>query len=282
MKPTQPRRLIVNADDFGFTEGVNAGVVEAFRSGVLTSTSLMANGDAFADAARLARENQRLDVGCHLTLLGGFSVADPERPLPRSMFELLARLTRGLSGREIEREFSAQVEKTIAAGIRPSHLDTHKHTHLWPSVLNAVLRVARRFEIPWVRRPFDVPITAASNRVPWPRRATSRLLRPLRSRFERRLAQAGCRAADHFAGFQLTGHLRGQELASLIRELPAGLTEFMCHPGKLDAKLLHASTRLKQSREAELAALCSEEVRGAVAAAGVELVGFRDAPAQTE
>ena len=150
------RRLIVNADDFGFTTDVNTGIIEAHERGILTAATLMANGPTFEHAVELARRNPALDVGCHLVLVGvARSVAEPNWELPRTVPQLLWRLCNGSRG-WIERELESQVEKILRAGMEPSHLDTHKHTHLAPPVLEAVCRVAERFSIPWVRRPFDL------------------------------------------------------------------------------------------------------------------------------
>jgi predicted glycoside hydrolase/deacetylase ChbG (UPF0249 family) len=271
------RRLIVNADDFGFTRSVNAGIVDACRNGILRSTTLMANGAAFEDAVSRALQCPALDVGCHLVLVGGHAVAPPHAPLPKSAKELLWKLARGLSASAIEQELSAQIEKTLAAGLKPTHLDTHKHTHLAPPVLAATLRVAKRYRIPWIRRPFDLPLRAARGPAPLRRRAVDRLLRPLSRRFDRLIAKHGCRATDHFAGFQLTGGYETDHLAELIRALPEGLTEFMCHPGICDAELRSAATRLTDSRETELRALQSNEIRVALDAAGVVLTSFAEA-----
>ena len=137
------KRLVVNADDFGFTADVNEGIVEAHRNGILTATTLMANGDAFDDAARLAADNPSLDVGCHLVLVGGRSLLAPHETLPASVPELLAAI---VSGRiRIYDELAAQVRKIIGAGIAPTHIDTHKNTHLAPPVLDAVARIAEEF-----------------------------------------------------------------------------------------------------------------------------------------
>jgi predicted glycoside hydrolase/deacetylase ChbG (UPF0249 family) len=274
------RRLIINADDFGVTRGVNAGIVEACQGGILRSATLMANGAAFEDAVERARQTPCLDLGCHLVLIGGRAVAPPYAPLPQSTKELLWRLARDLSAGAIEQEFSAQIEKILAAGLRPTHLDTHKHTHLAPPVLEAVLRVARRYGIPWIRRPFDLPLPVVQGQAPLRRRVINRALRPLQRRFDRLIAQNGCRATDHFAGFQLTGGYHARHLAELIRALPEGLTEFMCHPGYCDDALRAAGTRLTQSRETELRALLSNEIRATLEQEGVELTSFAvaDAP----
>ncbi|HXM40033.1 MAG TPA: ChbG/HpnK family deacetylase [Bryobacteraceae bacterium] len=266
------KRLIVNADDFGFTPDVNRGILAAHRGGILTASTLMANGDAFDDAVRLARDAPWLDVGCHLVLISGRSLLPPYAPLPASAPELLW----ALAGRRIRvyDELAAQVRRILAAGIEATHLDTHKHTHLAPPVLDAVARIAEEFEIRWVRRPFDIPLTAARGGGVF-KRATSGGLQVLRSRFHRVLERHGCRTTDHFAGFQITGRFRAPELAQLIRELPEGVTEFMCHPGYCGDDLRRAHTRLKESREREMEALAAPEVRAALAEAGVELVNYR-------
>jgi len=272
----QMRRLIVNADDFGFTPDVNQGIVEARRRGILRSTTLMANGDAFDDAVRLARESPDLDVGVHLVLVGGESVAQPGRPLPESVPNLLRGLWSAWTRSAVEAEFAAQIERIEAAGIRPTHLDTHKHTHMLPSVLEAVIAVSRRYEIPWIRRPFDLPLTTAKGSAPQARRILSSALRPLSRRLGRRLSESEARTTDHFAGFQMTGFYDASSLAALIESLPEGTTEFMCHPGVCGPQLRAAKTRLKESREQELRALTSAEALDAVRRAGVELCGFGD------
>jgi len=249
------RRLIVNADDFGFTPDVNLGILEAHRTGILTATTLMANGDAFDDAVRIARATATLDVGCHLVLIGGRSLLPPHAALPTSVPELLRALA--MRRLRVYDELAAQVRKILAAGLHPTHLDTHKHTHLAPPVLDAVARIAEEFEIRWVRRLFDLPALG------W--------------LFQRVLTRHGCRTTDHFTGFQLTGRFGTPELVRLIRDLPEGLTEFMCHPGHCGQALRHAPTRLKESRERELQALTAPETRQALLDCGVELIDYRRA-----
>jgi predicted glycoside hydrolase/deacetylase ChbG (UPF0249 family) len=264
------RRLIVNADDFGFTHDVNSGIAEAHQRGILTATTLMANGAAFDDAVRLARENPALDVGCHLVLVGGCSVLDRNRALPRSVGEMVNAVVRHRLGPY--QELKAQVERILEAGIRPTHLDTHKHTHLFPPVLDAVARIAQETGIRWVRRPFDLPTPPGGT--PWTTRIVSRSLRVVRSRFHRVLQNHSCQTTDHFAGFQLTGRLDAGEVVSLIRALPEGVTEFMTHPGHHGAELEAARTRLKASRARELAALTAPEVWRALEESGVALTRF--------
>ena len=257
------RQLVVNADDFGFTRDVNQGIVEAHKNGILTATTIMSDGPAFDHAVRLAKENPTLDIGVHLVLVG-------QPPFPMTVAQLTLAVM--LKQIRIYEELSAQVRKVFDAGLKPTHLDTHKHTHLLPPVLDAVARISEEFRIPWVRRPFDFPITPRG--VSWKKRAVSRSLGIVRSRFARVLTSHGCRSTDHFAGFQITGKFDASDVAALIRSLPEGSTEFMCHPGICTVELRAARTRLKESREEELRALTAPEVRDALRESGVELATF--------
>jgi chitin disaccharide deacetylase len=265
------KQLIVNADDFGFTPDVNQGIVESHRLGILTASTLMANGAAFDDAVRLARETPSLDIGCHLVLISGRSLLTG-RAYPLTVPRLAAALAR----REIRPydELKAQVCHILRAGIQPTHLDTHKHTHLAPPVLDAVARIAEEFGIHWVRRPFDFPMNALRRTVPPVKWLTSDALGLLRRRFQRVLKSHGCRTTDHFAGFQITGRFHTAQLVELLAMLPEGSTELMCHPGRCGEALRGERTRLKESRERELEALIAPEVRAAAERNGVELVGY--------
>lgn len=265
--------LVVNADDFGFTRDVNAGIIEAHTKGILTATTLMANGAAFDDAVRLARENPTLDIGCHLVLVGGPSLLRDGAQLPLSVLDLLKLLA--LRRIDPYRELRAQVERILESGLTPAHLDTHKHTHLAPPVLDAVTRISQEFGIPWIRRPFDFPLSGGAP-IPLSKRLLSRSLQFLRLRMHSKLSRHGCRTTDHFAGFQLTGYLRTAELVRLLQALPDGLTEFMCHPGYCTDELRACRTRLKESRERELEALKHPDVKVALEANGIRLVRYRD------
>jgi predicted glycoside hydrolase/deacetylase ChbG (UPF0249 family) len=257
------KTLVVNADDFGFTKDVNQGIVEAHNEGILTSTTLMATGAAFEDAVRRAKGDPTLDIGCHLVLVG-------QPPFPSSV----AQLTQAVAMNRIciHEELSAQVRKILDAGLKPTHLDTHKHTHLLPPVLDAVSRISEEYHIPWVRRPFDLPLQTGG--VDWKTNAANRAFGLVRGRFEKVLRKHGCRFTDHFAGFRMTGNYDAASLAALIRALPDGSTEFMCHPGRCGDELRAARTRLKESREAELRALVSSDVKNALSEAQVSLRSY--------
>jgi predicted glycoside hydrolase/deacetylase ChbG (UPF0249 family) len=230
----------------------------------------MANGAAFEDAVRLARETPSLDIGAHLVLIGGKSLVTGQA-FPLTVAQLIGALAR----RNIRpyNELRAQVAHILDAGIRPTHFDTHKHTHLAPPVLDAVAKLAQEFGVKWVRRPFDFPLSARGG-VSRLKSLTSSALSTMRGRFHRVLAAHGCRTTDHFAGFQITGTFRTAELVELMGVLPEGSTELMCHPGRCGNALRSARTRLKESRERELEALIAPEVSKAMARNGIELVNY--------
>ncbi len=286
------RRLIINADDFGLSPGVNAGIIAGHTDGLLTSTTLMANGDAFDDAVALAHAHPTLSVGCHLVLLGGKPVAPaplvaslvgPDGAFSDDFGMFLRNLIGGrLKREEIVTEFSAQVEKILSAGIAPTHLDSHKHSHAHPTVLGALLDVADRYRIPAIRRPFErtwhAPLeTLGSGGVKtYAKQQLTRLILARYARdFDRCVRGRAVRVPDHFFGFAHTGLLTPKLLVYLLHRLPPGVSEVMCHPGRLDAGLDQSRTRLKASRVRELDALTAPEVRAAAAAAGVEPIGFR-------
>jgi chitin disaccharide deacetylase len=223
----------------------------------------MATGAAFDHAVRLARENPDLDIGCHLVLVGG-------EGFPPTVAALIAAIARRRI--RIYDELAAQARKILDAGIRPTHLDTHKHTHALPPVLEVVARISEEFGIPWVRRPFDLPIPAPA--ASWKTRLGRRALSMAQPRFDTVLSRRRCRTTDHFAGFRLTGRYGAADLEGLIRGLPEGSTEFMCHPGFCRAELRASHTRLKESREREMEALKSAEVRAALAESGVILTNY--------
>lgn len=231
----------------------------------------MATGAAFDDAVELARQNASLDVGCHLVLVGA--------PLfPESVADLMVAIALGRI--RIYDELAAQVRRVLDAGLKPSHLDSHKHTHLLPPVLEAVARISEEFGVPWVRRPFDFPLQPGPT--PLGKRAVNRAFGVVRRYFEPRLARHGCRWTDHFAGFQITGRVDAATLIELIRRLPEGSTELMCHPGYCTEELRATNTRLKESRERELGALTAPQVRAALVEAGVQLVNYRELQDSTD
>jgi hopanoid biosynthesis associated protein HpnK len=288
------RRLIVNADDFGFTAGINRAIVEAHTHGIVTSSTLMANGRAFEDAVRLAASVPRLSVGCHLVLIDGEPVLDASR-LPsittahsggaRFQDGVKSFAARALAGRlnpgEIELEASAQILKLQSAGLSVSHVDSHKHTHLFPAVLRPLLRAARACGVRAIRNPFGSrkPLkssTLLTSPGLWTRYAQVRILRTLAAKFHDTAKREGFVTPDGTLGIVVTGALDEKLFRGIAAIIPEGTWEFVCHPGYNDDDLKSAKTRLRESRETELRVLTMPEARQLLLNQGIALISYRE------
>lgn len=288
------RRLIINADDFGLTPGVNRAIVEAHERGVVTSATLMANGPAFEDAIGLAQSQPRLGVGCHIVLMDGAPLLD--EAAVRSLldrgsnssgnphfregitgFGALALLGR-LDEDEVEAEATAQIRKLQAAQITVTHLDSHKHTHLFPRILRPLLRAAASCGVRSIRNPFEriqgSQLAASPNL--WMRWTEVGILRSLAKQFREAVQQAGISTPDGTLAIVATGSLNERLLRLMVENLPDGIWELVCHPGYNDADLRGVHTRLRESRELELGILTSPSTRDLLAANGIEIISFRE------
>ena len=281
------KRVVVNADDFGFSPGITEGILRAHREGIVTSTTLAANlPDAERAAARLA-EAPGLGVGVHLNACQGPPLSQAGEALAETdglmRFTatglILACLRRPALVDAVEAEFDAQIRRVLEWGVRPTHLDSHRHSHAWPPIFRRVVRLARTYGITCVRRVREVlppgPWPAASAK----QRAVARLLNAFDA-----VNAAACGGASGGArvwattgtwGIAYTGRIGAAFLAQAAHAVRAGTTEIMVHPG-LDLGDLPpgVTTRLRACREAEMAALCDPAVRGAFQVAGVELTHY--------
>lgn len=289
-------RLIVNADDFGLSRGVNRAIAEAHTAGVVTSATLMANGPAFDDAVKTARALPNLAIGCHVVLVDGIPVSDAAslptlttssaggaRRLHHSL-AVIARmaLTNRLRAEEIESESIAQIRKLQAAGITVSHLDTHKHTHLFPAILQPLLRAARACGVPAFRNPIEPPSTLSHHRGSslWKRRMQVAILRRVAAGFPVRVRDAGLLTTDGTLGITVTGALTQDLVCEILQSRTSGTWEFVCHPGYDDQDLRSTGTRLLQSRVDELRILTSGITKQLVADRAFELISYRDLASQ--
>lgn len=284
------RRLIVNADDFGYTAGVNRAIVEAHTRGIVTSSTLMASGPAFSEAVELAKSLPGLSVGCHVLLIDG----QPVSPAPQlstltnndsfrdNLKSFAARAVMGrLRAEEIESEARAQIQKLQAAGISVSHIDTHKHTHLFPAVLQPLLRAAGACGVRAVRNPFGprMPLRSSELLVRpnlWTRLAEVRILHRFAGRFRDTVRREGFVTPDGTLGIEVTGVLDEELFRAIARTIPEGTWEFVCHPGYNDADLRAARTRLRESRETELRVLTLPNARNLLKDMGISLISYRD------
>lgn len=268
-------KLIVNADDFGVSEAVNRGIVTAHDRGIVTSTSLMATGEAFEHAVALARSRPKLAVGVHLVLtehrpLRGAGLAR-DGAFPPHATALLGPALRGaLPLDEVRAELDAQIGRVREAGLAVGHLDGHQHVHVLPGVARIVAELAEAHGIAAVRYPAE--------------RLRGYMLR--NPRFLRRVAEQAAllaftaasplgrlRRSDEFVGFYFGGRLDEANLATVVAGLPAkGTVELMCHPGDED---MRPAGGWQYAWAAERDALTSPRIREALLARGVELVPGR-------
>ena len=284
------RRIIINADDFGFTSGVNRAIVEAHTRGIVTSSTLMARGPAFSEAVQLAKTLPEISVGCHVVLIDGEPAlaADKLPSLTRAqefrdgLRAFAARAITGqLASEEIFAEASAQIRKIQAAGIAVSHVDTHKHTHIFPAILRPLLRAAKECGVRAIRNPFGPRFPLRSSRLwarpsLWTRFAEVRILRRFSAAFRDAAFREGFATPDGTLGIEVTGTLDETLFHALAQSMPAGTWEFVCHPGYNDADLQAASTRLRESRETELRVLTLPAAREVLAREGIRLISYRD------
>jgi chitin disaccharide deacetylase len=287
------RRLIINADDLGLTPGVNRAIVEAHTHGIVTSSTLMANGPAFAEAVQMAKTVPQLSVGCHVLLIDGEPVLKAKQipsltirgSAPRFRDGLKTFAARAIAGRmnadEIAAEATAQIRRIQCAGIAVSHFDTHKHTHLFPKILRPLLAAAAACGVRALRNPFGPRLPLRSSRLLarpnlWTRWAEVRVLRRFAGRFREAVDREGFVTPDGTLGIEVTGALDEALFHAIARSLPKGTWEFVCHPGYNDADLQAGRTRLRQSREQELRVLTLPAARELLAQEGIELISYRD------
>ncbi|HEX9638652.1 MAG TPA: ChbG/HpnK family deacetylase [Acidobacteriota bacterium] len=286
------KRAILNADDFGLSPGVNRGILTAFRDGILTSTTMLVNLEHFEDAVALARQNPDLPVGIHLSLLWGRPLSEPaavpslverDGAFP-TRFAVLARryVTGRLSLDQVRSEFRLQVRKFLDTGLTPTHVDTHKHVHCLPGVLEALAQVAAEFQIHKVRLPLDNGLAAKARRLglsgldaPWRDAFDRQMIRLLCRRGRARLQAYRLRTTDHFVGIEYSRALSPEVLAFILQNLESGVTEVMCHPGYDDPPAQRFS-HAPPDRGQQLRALTAAAARQAARDGGVQLVSFQE------
>jgi hopanoid biosynthesis associated protein HpnK len=290
------KRLIVNADDFGLSRGVNRAIVECHQLGMVTSATLMANSSAFDDAVELSKENPRLSIGCHVTLMDGEPVLPPTQVASllregREFYRTIGDFApRALLGRfhaaEVEAEATAQFRRIQQAGITLSHFDAHKHAHMFPSIAEPLFRAAQTCGVPAVRNPFERPVPLGYStlvgtkfRVRW---AEVVALRQWQRQFERLAHRYGIRTTTGSVGIVATGALDRAVLREMLESLEDGTWELVCHPGYNDVDLSRIRTKLRQSREVEREALTDRSVFDRLKAQGIELISFREFAAPVE
>ena len=274
--------LIVNADDFGMTHGINRGIVEANREGIVTAASIMVTGWAFEEAVQLARENPKLDIGLHLSLTVGRPASNDAAVLrhltSRETFRLgnrdilIALILRTISPSVAHREIEAQFKKAADTRLRITHIDGHESIHLFPGIRERVFQLMECYRIPFIRHSYE----AMSLRSVWKLRRWKKVLLTLFGLvFRRHIRCRGIRTTDHYYGAFDAGYLGKERLLATISNLKQGTSEIMCHPGYRDESFDRISGG-QYLPDQELMALMDPEVRNLLHQRGIQLISFRD------
>jgi hopanoid biosynthesis associated protein HpnK len=276
------RRLIVSGDDFGLHPLINQGIIEAHEHGILTSASLVACGQAFQDAVKLAKAHPKLGVGVHLTFVEEKPISPPDRirsivsnngDFPKTWRGVVSNLIMGrIKLEHLRYEAGAQISRVTEAGITPTHLDAHQHLHLSPAIWRILLPLISKYRIPAVRM---IRQEILKDQRGWKTKGLEFLSR----RAIRKANQTGLWFPDFAAGTSLGGHMSEGLLCRILGALPEGTTELICHPGKSNRELA-SCYNWGYDWEQETAALTSPVVKDIVARNHIELCRFE--PEQEE
>jgi len=286
------KRLIVNADDFGLTHGVNLAIAACHQRGIVSSATLMATGACFDEAVGMAAQLPLLSVGCHVVLVDGEPLLPASQvrsllaPGTNHFYHSIGEVLRAVAGgrfraEEVEAEARAQFARLQGSGIEVSHFDAHKHTHMFPLLLRPLLRAASAHGIRAVRNPFEAPgavswSQAQHDKTLLVRKAETTLLRRwLYGRWLRTVRESGFATTDGGLGIAATGTLDEARLRAMLKQLRSGTWELVCHPGYNDSELAAIRTKLRESREVEMRALLAMSPIELRDQYGAELVTFR-------
>jgi len=276
-----PPRLIINADDFGLSKGINEEIIHCLKDGILTSVSLMTGGRAGDEAICLALNfSKEIGVGVHLTLDGEFPVIEPKNitslVTKDGKFHLrphmLFRLLKGqVSKKAVYDEWAAQIEKLICAGIRPDHLNGHGHIHIFPTLLPVVIELAQQFGIPAVRLPSEPWNTSGSFK-----RFPGRFIISILSKIARYKFKNSLKYPDYMLGFSKGGCYKETFFLEDLACLKNGdFAEAMFHPGPehIDIPIYD---NWHYNWKVDSQTLRSNRVKDFINKQGIKLVTFKD------
>lgn len=279
------KQLIINADDFGIHPAVNEAVRKAATEGILTSTSLMAGGDAFDEAVEMARSMPSLGIGIHLTLVGGIKPVLPPSEVPSLTWDngvfchdYGKLIVRDLEGKillsEVYAEWDAQIQKIMNTGLPVTHMDGHQHMHMWPHFYPIARDLAKKYHISCMRVPDEDVLFGMKEGhiIRWAAKNGLSLL----SRMHRPdLKKNHIRTNDHFFGMLYGGHLSPERFAEFILQTKPGITEIMCHPSA-DTRAMEDTFHWGYHGEDELAGLLADINRELIAKKQISLISYRD------
>ena len=278
------KQLIVNADDFGLHPLINAGIIKGHQEGFITSTSLMPSAPCWQEAVRLAKENPRLGIGVHLTLVGGVPSVLPKEKVSSLLDDdglflpdYVAFSKRYYGGAvkrsELEAELRAQLERALSCGVNITHIDSHQHTHVLPGINSLVLKLSNEYNIIRVRIPKEGYFFTGGYQTGVGRLIGRSGLSFCADMAALRADSLGLRHPQHFYGMLAGGHLNAQLIANILRQLPEGVSEIMTHPG-LDSVALGEAFSWQYHWREELDAYLDAGNKALLKELGIEPVSF--------
>lgn len=278
------RYLIVNADDFGLHQDINRGIIKGFQEGFITSTSLMCSAPCFEQAVALAKENLQLGIGLHLTLVGGVkpllpltqvaTLIDEQGVFPADYLLFIKKFISGkINKAEIRAELSAQIERGLAAGLNITHIDSHQHLHVLPGLIDIVIELCQKYQIPRLRMPAEALLWQGGYQAGAARYIGKWGLTVCAQLAARKAQQAGLRYPQHFFGMLAGGNLDEQLVKNMLQALPEGTSELMTHPG-LQAKQLRSLFTWGYHWEEELQAFLSLSNQNEIKERAISLINF--------
>lgn len=278
------KQLIVNADDFGLHPLINAGIIKGHQEGFITSTSLMPSAPCWQEAVRLAKENPRLGIGVHLTLVGGVPSVLPKEKVSSLLDDdglflpdYVAFAKRYYGGAvkrsELEAELRAQLERALSCGVNITHIDSHQHTHVLPGINSLVLKLSNEYNIIRVRIPKEGYLFTGGYQTGVGRLIGRSGLSFCADMVALRADSLGLRHPQHFYGMLAGGHLNAQLIANILRQLPEGVSEIMTHPG-LDSAALGKAFSWQYHWREELDAYLDAGNKALLKELGIEPVSF--------
>jgi predicted glycoside hydrolase/deacetylase ChbG (UPF0249 family) len=291
------RDLIVNADEFGLTEGVNHGILKVHRQGIVTSTTMVANEHAFDHAVAVAQKERSLAIGVHLNITHGspvlpevrvFSLVDEEGLFYRRK-RFLQRMVAGqIDIVHVEDEFRAQIEKVMEAGLQPSHLDSHESIHMYPAIFRVLAGLAREFRLPVRLQDEPMSRNSFASSAAYLRYLSSeafaknQVMKALSHRYRVLLRDWGIPTSDNFLStfncLRKDPDNLERALTREIENLRPGVTELMVHPGFSDSLLessLDGGYQAAMLREEEVRILTDPRLREMLAQRGIRLIDYR-------
>ncbi|MGA2915192.1 MAG: ChbG/HpnK family deacetylase [Sedimentisphaerales bacterium] len=275
------RKLIINADDFGLCKGVNKAVFEAHTTGVLTSATIMANMPALYEAIMMAKNMPTLGVGVHLNIIDGKPLSsdsgvglllNENGEFKYSAYKLAFKsLLNKKILKAIEIELAEQISLIIKKGIKPTHLDSHKHFHCFPPVYRIVCSLAADFGIGAVRWPWEPATVCLSDWPPVEFGDKARAFLARQMALECRRIDSRFIKNDIFFGVAHTGRIDDKFWSELCKTQFIGTAEVMTHPGYPEGL---TKTRLVEQRKVELKWLCDPSTKQLLAEAGLKPVHY--------